>query len=168
MAMIYRLFGYKAAARRIVIQKSILAREGLLGLNKLLLNNAQTDIKKAMDILAWEANYPVLVHCSAGKDRTGLITALVQSLCGVSKEEIISDYSKSAELLGNNIGKMAARVGNQGLTPEFLESPPRVMEATLQYIQDSFGSVSLFLEKIGVSIEQQNKICDILIKKSKI
>ena len=38
------------------------------------------------------ANLPALIHCTAGKDRTGLIAALVQLLAGVSREVVVADY----------------------------------------------------------------------------
>jgi hypothetical protein len=42
------------------------------------------------------AGRPVLVHCAAGKDRTGLVTALLLRLLGVDDEEIVADYVRSA------------------------------------------------------------------------
>ncbi|PBP16388.1 hypothetical protein BUE80_DR012912, partial [Diplocarpon rosae] len=48
-----------------------------------------------------EPEKPLVVHCTAGKDRTGLISALVLSLCGVDEEIIAYDYSSSeVELKG--------------------------------------------------------------------
>ena len=42
------------------------------------------------------AGRPVLVHCAAGKDRTGLVTALLLRLVGVDDEEIVADYLRTA------------------------------------------------------------------------
>ncbi len=43
--------------------------------------------------LAYEPEKPLIVHCTAGKDRTGLICALVLSLCGVDDEVVANEYS---------------------------------------------------------------------------
>lgn len=40
-----------------------------------------------------------MVHCAAGKDRTGIVVALLLDLCGVPKEDIIKDYSASENYL---------------------------------------------------------------------
>ena len=44
-----------------------------------------------------DASLPVLVHCVAGKDRTGVVVALLQSLCGVPYDEIVRDYLRSLQ-----------------------------------------------------------------------
>lgn len=42
-------------------------------------------------------NHPIVIHCSHGKDRTGLSAAIIQAAVGVAREEIILDYSLSDE-----------------------------------------------------------------------
>ena len=68
---------------------------GLFGLNKLMLIYAGQEIASVLRICSDPRNYPIAYHCSSGKDRTGLITALLLSVCGVSSEEIIADYNRS-------------------------------------------------------------------------
>jgi protein-tyrosine phosphatase len=51
-----------------------------------------------------EADGPVLIHCAAGKDRTGVLAALTHHIAGVSQDDIVADY-----LLTNNAERMAAR-----------------------------------------------------------
>jgi protein tyrosine/serine phosphatase len=51
-----------------------------------------------------DADGPVLIHCAAGKDRTGVLAALTHRLAGVAEDDIVSDY-----LLTNNPERMAAR-----------------------------------------------------------
>lgn len=49
-------------------------------------------IKQIMELFADENNYPVIFHCSAGADRTGMISYLLNGLCGVEKEQLLRDY----------------------------------------------------------------------------
>ena len=51
-----------------------------------------------------EADGPVLIHCAAGKDRTGVLAALTHHLAGVHQDDILEDY-----LLTNNPERIAAR-----------------------------------------------------------
>jgi protein-tyrosine phosphatase len=82
------MFGFPTYARQYVVKNSFLARDGLFGLYISILDLSKPAIKKIFDILANEASYPVIIHCSAGKDRTGVIVALIQKLVKTSNDVI--------------------------------------------------------------------------------
>ena len=50
-------------------------------------------IRSVIEILADPANLPAMVHCTAGKDRTGMVVALLLSVAGVDDETIVNDYA---------------------------------------------------------------------------
>lgn len=68
-------------------------------------------------------NHPVLFHCSSGKDRTGLIAALIQSVCGVSEEEILDSYADSETYLAPVLELIAEEDRKRGLSEEFDGTP---------------------------------------------
>ncbi len=51
------------------------------------------------DLMLNSTSRPMLIHCQAGKDRTGILSALFQMIAGVGREDIISDYMASNEQL---------------------------------------------------------------------
>ena len=59
----------------------------------ILENAATTSYRTILLHLAYEPSKPLIVHCTAGKDRTGVICALVLSLCGVDDEVVANEYS---------------------------------------------------------------------------
>jgi protein-tyrosine phosphatase len=61
-----------------------------------LQDRPETVVEAVRQVLA-PANHPVLFHCAAGKDRTGLVAALVLSVLGVPEEEVVADYALSAD-----------------------------------------------------------------------
>jgi protein tyrosine/serine phosphatase len=65
-------------------------------------------------------NHPVLFHCSSGKDRTGLIAALILAVCGLSDEEIFDDYEKSQTYLAPCMHLIQI----EGAPPRTHSSPP--------------------------------------------
>ena len=52
-------------------------------------------LARAVEMLAEERRYPVLVNCTAGKDRTGVLVALVMALLGVADDAIAAEYERS-------------------------------------------------------------------------
>ncbi|SDN63594.1 tyrosine-protein phosphatase [Allokutzneria albata] len=82
---------------------------------------------------------PVLVHCAAGKDRTGVATALALAAVGVTREAIVADYVATQA----NMERVIARMTGGVLLPEgvdfepirhLFEAPARAMEAVLDHL----------------------------------
>jgi protein tyrosine/serine phosphatase len=57
------------------------------------MESAPPSYRKILLHVANEPTKPLIVHCTAGKDRTGVICALILSLCGVSDELVAYEYS---------------------------------------------------------------------------
>ncbi len=81
---------------------------------------------------------PILVHCSAGKDRTGVAMALVLRLLEVSREQVIADYAATAPNMERVVARMAAAWRSDGhgidtsqLPPEALDAPRAAIELVL-------------------------------------
>ncbi|HEY2506070.1 MAG TPA: tyrosine-protein phosphatase [Streptosporangiaceae bacterium] len=101
------------------------------------------------------AAYPALVHCSAGKDRTGIVIALVLAVLGVPDELIAADYALSGGYLDEEhtpaIGQLQASTGlGDQLTRALLTSPPQLMLDTLAQVRARGGSVAGYLADHGV------------------
>ncbi len=99
---------------------------------------------------------PVLVHCTAGKDRTGFVTAMILHALGVRHEAVLEDYlhaaapehaarnrERTAEIMQLVLGRPLAPeavAAMSGVQPEFLE-------ASLAVIERDYGSVGGYLER---------------------
>lgn len=55
------------------------------------------NLQKIFEFLSLKKSTPILIHCNEGKDRTGIVCAVLESLCGATLSEIICDYMKSFE-----------------------------------------------------------------------
>lgn len=72
----------------------------------MILDSSQ-NIARALRVLACRENYPLMVHCTHGKDRTGLVVALVLRLLGVSDADIVADYELSDAHGSSEVGRAA-------------------------------------------------------------
>jgi len=163
---------YACCCRRkkwpLLVGREVVTKGGLSQLNRDLVDHCQHEIKMALDVLADETNYPILVHCTQGKDRTGLIIALTLSVLNVSRDAIASDYAKSEQGLESQRQVMLDELLITGLTPEFNTSPAEMMKETLAYIDERYGSVTAYLTSIGFSLHQQMKLRHCLIMPAQV
>jgi protein-tyrosine phosphatase len=106
------------------------------------------------------ANLPLVVHCTAGKDRTGLAAALLLLTLGVPEETVIADYTLSNRVFDVLAGRMrpemerlyALGFGETQLRP-FLLAEARTLTGTLAYLRRRYGSVEGYLACAGITVE---------------
>ncbi len=109
----------------------------------------------------------VLIHCYAGKDRTGNSVALLLSLVGVSDEDISDDYALTALNLDGLIADWLYEFEDveERERMRLLATPSReAMLHTLAYVHDRFGSAEQYLLSAGVSGERIARINDRLLE----
>ncbi|MGZ8688762.1 MAG: tyrosine-protein phosphatase [Gaiellaceae bacterium] len=100
-----------------------------------------------------DANGAVVVHCFAGKDRTGLVSALLLSLAGVPDSTVAADYALSepnvARLFQDWVAA-SADADEHRLRARVLQSPAAAMEAVLRWVRESAGGADAYLREAGV------------------
>jgi protein-tyrosine phosphatase len=115
-------------------------------------------IADAIRPLCGAAAFPALVHCSAGKDRTGIVIAMVLAVLGVPDDIIAADYALSGSFLDQDhtaaIGQLQAGTGlGEQLTGELLTSPPQLILSVLAAVRAEHGSVPGFLLAHGLDAD---------------
>lgn len=94
---------------------------------------------------------PILFHCSAGKDRTGLGAALFLAALGVERKDIIEDYMLSAEYLR---GKYDQLIEEDPYLAPMMTVESGYIEAALDMVETRFGGMELYLkETLGADLE---------------
>ncbi|MDM4722898.1 tyrosine-protein phosphatase [Micromonospora sp. WMMA1363] len=118
----------------------------------------------ALGLIADSANAPVVVHCVAGKDRTGIVCGLTLAVLGVSDTDIAADYALSTEA-GERFMAWFASTGKQmrpGLPP--LTCPEEAMLLFLAELRTAYGSVEGYLRHSGVTDAQLSALRDHLLE----
>ncbi|EFQ29448.1 tyrosine phosphatase [Colletotrichum graminicola M1.001] len=109
---------------------------------------------------------PMLIHCTAGKDRTGVICAIILSLCGVADEVVAHEYSLTniglqdrREEIVNHLLATEALKGNLQGVRRMISSPKESMLATLAKLREEYGSIEAYVQnRCRVSAEAIDKI----------
>ena len=112
-------------------------------------------VAEVLAVLAAPTSYPVLVHSALGKDRTGVLLAVVLGLLAVHDESIVEDYALSEPLLGPDAPALLPRfVHDPTLVANAAAgAPPAAMAALLARIRDRARSMVGFARSIGVPFE---------------
>ncbi|MFG2071555.1 tyrosine-protein phosphatase [Nonomuraea maritima] len=103
------------------------------------------NLRTALETVARADNAPVVVHCAAGKDRTGVLTALVLALAGVSEDDIVADYALTGLATERFVAGWRRRHGDVDLWPGFGLAPPEAMRFFLADLATRHGSVEKYV-----------------------
>ena len=108
-----------------------------------------------------------LIHCTAGKDRTGMLSALILTCLGVERRDILADYMRSSQAPGllamrpKMIDRVMKNYG-QVLSPEaadrMVDVKPAYLEASLASIEGRCGSVEAYLAQSGIDDAVREKL----------
>ena len=118
-------------------------------------------------------NLPVLIHCSAGKDRTGVVSSLIQLVLGVSAETVMDDYLKTNGNLNaykEDVFRRLSKLGLFGIPWKELYAPlfaarTDFLNAALEQVKEEFGAIDdWFRRGLGFSETDQMALVSILIE----
>ena len=110
----------------------------------------------AMHVLAQADSLPAVFHCAAGKDRTGVLAALLLSSLGVEDAHICADYGLTQDAMQRTIAwskvhrpELAERYAS--IPKAYLAADPRAMQIILTELAQQHGSVRNYVREIGVA-----------------
>jgi protein-tyrosine phosphatase len=103
----------------------------------------------------------VVIHCMGGKDRTGLVAALLLRLAGVSTADIGEDYALTAANLAARTQAwldQAPTEGHRRRIEKLSQTPAPGMRRVIEAIEERYGTVAGYLEAAGVSAAQLERL----------
>ncbi|KAJ5678628.1 hypothetical protein N7462_006872 [Penicillium macrosclerotiorum] len=154
--------GYRHDALRIIGQQ-VMQPRGLTGLAKDTLDASTSELRSIFALLATPQSYPVLVHCTQGKDRTGLVVLLALLLAGISAPALVDDYTRSELELISEFEERMREIRALGLDEDYTRCPPGFIDDITAYLEEKYGGVQSYLAGIGVDAPMQEQIRQTLL-----
>ena len=123
----------------------------------------------AMHVLAQADSLPAVFHCAAGKDRTGVLAALMLSSLGVDDAHICADYGLTQDAMRRSIAwskvhrpELAERYAS--IPKAYLAADPRAMQIILAELVQRHGSVRNYVREIGVADNTIDALSTLLLE----
>lgn len=113
------------------------------------------NIPKVFKCIA-EAEEGVIFNCTAGKDRTGIVSTVLLKLCGVSDEDIIENYMITKACITERFKHLHEKFPDMDMN--IVIPNENNMITLFKFLKDKFGSVEGYLKNIGLTTEQIHKI----------
>jgi Protein tyrosine/serine phosphatase len=130
-----------------------------------ILDIQQQELRQVFQTMLAYPTGHTLYHCSAGKDRTGVVSALLLLLAGVSEADVIDDYALTSDMLQT----MRARFREElkGKLPDdridqVMGAPAENMRKMIDYLNEKWGGVRAYLDQIGLDATSQDELKDLM------
>lgn len=130
-----------------ILGTNVMSQRGLSGLAIDTLTHSTAEICSLFTLLANQSTYPVLVHCTQGKDRTGLVALLVSLLCGASREAVERDYMRSERELEPEREERVKEIAKIGLPASFAGCEEGWVGVVCGWLEREWGGVEGYLLK---------------------
>jgi protein-tyrosine phosphatase len=124
-------------------------------------------VVQALEIIAETKNHPLVFNCAIGKDRTGILAAMLLSTLGVAEQDIIEDYSLSDQYMD----ELKKQLESHGDIPDdvkklpdfFWRAEPDSMVFLLVTLRKNYGSVSDYLKHMGAEKSLAERLKSVLL-----
>ena len=117
--------------------------------------DAAPQIARAIEVIAEAGPGGLVFHCAAGKDRTGVLAAVLLSLLGVRDEDVVADYALSGQAMDALRRQLIDRYPKARATieaaDEMFSADPANIAGLLTGLRDQHGSIEAYIQSIGVT-----------------
>ncbi|KAE8349081.1 protein-tyrosine phosphatase-like protein [Aspergillus coremiiformis] len=160
--------GYRSDAV-IIVGEQVMSPRGLIGLGQDTLDSSTAEMKELFELFASrnegrDRTYPVLVHCTQGKDRTGLVVLMLLLLTGVvSDDALLADYVRSEPELVVEVEERMKEIRKLGLSEDYTKCPDGFTAEIKRHLEERYGGVKGYLRYVGVGEDKLEVIRESLL-----
>ncbi len=107
---------------------------------------------------------PAVFHCTAGKDRTGILASVLLGVLGVDHNQIMADYNLTNEVIGQLGERLRTRPGNEHRTLDSFRVQAEHMELVMAELATEHGGATGYVRSHGVTEATIRKLRDSLLE----
>jgi len=124
-------------------------------------------VARALEVLAEPGATPAVFHCAAGKDRTGVLAALILDAIGVEPEAIVTDYAETSAHLDPILERLAANAPptQPSVPPSRLTVEPATMERFLERLQQRYGGAAKWMVAASGDASLPERLAQLLVER---
>jgi protein-tyrosine phosphatase len=115
-------------------------------------------LRTVFDEIASLTQGTVLIGCAAGKDRTGVASALLARLRGASDSTLGHDYALTAERMADRFRRERTQSSDPKLTLEMQRCEPETIITFIHHVESTYGSINGYLEWLGLDPPTINRL----------
>ncbi|GAO17016.1 hypothetical protein UVI_02022090 [Ustilaginoidea virens] len=156
------ILGYRVDAVKVIATRVMLPR-GLLGLGIDTVDHSGAEICQALSVFSWPQSMPALVHCTQGKDRTGLIIILILMILDIPTDAIEHDYLLTDAALESDREERLAEIRQLGLTDDWAVTSPVMVSGLKGHLDLQYGGLENYLDGIGFDAAQRTNLRQLLL-----
>lgn len=116
-------------------------------------------VVEALGLIADPSNQPVVIHCTAGKDRTGITVAMLLEILGVDRDDIVADYTVTTKNMAPVLERIRSapvfKENGLAYAPDWIfASDPETMQGFLAGMDERYGGAEAWALGAGLAVEQ--------------
>jgi len=135
------------------------------------LDSSAASLVSMIQLLATPEGSPAIIHCAAGKDRTGIAVAMVLAALGCAEEDIATEYAAGSHLIEAVLDRLRGMesygAALDKLPKEANLTPPEYVERFFERVGELYGGPIEFLKMNGVTDEQLQSLRELLTEPAK-
>lgn len=124
-------------------------------------------LTEAFAYIADPAHHPLVFHCAAGKDRTGILAAMLLGVLGVDDETIVADYALSQANMAKALEKIRARPDAERILasrpPATFEAPVEALIGFVDAVRGTYGTWEAAATVVGLDLDGVERLRDLLL-----
>ena len=133
--------------------------------------------RQLFELASDQANWPILIHCSAGKDRTGVAVALIMAAVGANRDDIMADFLLTNEVANTRArsAALAKQIADKTATTGWRTAPkppsadayfpflgvtPEMLDTFYASLDEHYGSMDAYLDYLGVDAARRQQLAN--------
>jgi protein-tyrosine phosphatase len=137
-------------------------RQIVIGQYRSFVTEGHAQYRAALHVLLEAERFPLVIHCTSGKDRTGFAIAVILAALGTPRQTIVHDFLLTNDYR-RDLSVLFSAATRAGVPDMLTSARPEYIEAAFAQIEETYGSIQTYLaQALGIDASAQNRLIELL------